>query len=57
MALKVMDKTGSPYYLWPYSMAYAAAIHNHAALQSLADKTPWSMVFGYIPDISVFWGF
>ena len=38
-------------------MAYAFAIHNHTALQSLGDKTPWQMVHGYTPDISVFWSF
>ena len=57
MALRIMDKTGAPLWLWPYAMAYACAIHNHTALQSLGDKTPWQMVHGYTPDISVFWSF
>ena len=57
MALRVMDKTGAPLWLWPYAMTYACTIHDHTALLSLGDKLTWYMVHGYTPDISVFWSF
>ena len=57
VALRIIDKTGAPLWLWPYDMAHAYAIHNDTTLQFLGGKTPWYMIHGYTPDISLFWSF
>mmetsp|Transcript_34411 Transcript_34411/g.48875 ORF Transcript_34411/g.48875 Transcript_34411/m.48875 type:complete len:138 (+) Transcript_34411:520-933(+) len=49
---KVMDRTGSPGFLWFFCMFYIVMVLNFTALESLGWITPYQACFGVTPDIS-----
>ena len=49
---KVMDRTGTPEFLWFYAMSYVTQVLNHTALESLKGITPLQACYGVTPDIS-----
>eukprot|EP00957_Ditylum_brightwellii_P012652 956191-Ditylum_brightwellii.AAC.1 len=52
MCTKMMDRTGSPAFLWFFCMLYLVMLLIFTALESLGWITPHQSCFGITPDIS-----
>ena len=52
VAIRIMDHTKAPDYLWYQCLQYASTLLNHTATRSLDWKTPLEVAFGLAPDIS-----
>ena len=50
----IMNRSGAPDFVWPYSHCYVTDINNHCVYSFLGWKTPISKRHGYTPDISTF---
>jgi hypothetical protein len=55
MVEKFLNKTGAPTRFWSFCSVHCCAVLNHTANLSLAWKTPYEILHGSTPDISVFW--
>jgi hypothetical protein len=51
-AMKRLDRTGAPDWLWLFALAYMALVNNWTADETLGWKTPHEKRHGYTPDIS-----
>ena len=49
---KVMDRTGTPEFLWFYAIPYFKMVLNYSAMESQNWITPYQACFGMTPDIS-----
>ena len=52
VAIRIMDHTKAPDYLWYQCLQYASTLLNHTVTRSLDWKTPLEVAFGLTPDIS-----
>ena len=51
-AQKIMDRTGTPSYLWFYCILYVVFLLNRTAMEPLSWRTPIEKALGETPDIS-----
>jgi hypothetical protein len=56
-AMKLLDRTGAPDWLWLFALAYMALVNNWTADETLGWKTPHEKRHGYTPDISALLAF
>jgi hypothetical protein len=56
-AMKLLDRTGAPPWLWLFALAYMALVNNWTANETLGWITPHEKRHGYTPDISALLAF